>query len=399
MRILILGVLILLNGLIHGVQAKSYSLGSTGFDFSGDFAFTLKALDRRTTININNRGDDPFNTYRIRSFINKQWSEDIGAAIEFLWDSGADPRIQGAYFTFDNILLPNLSAKLGLIPSPFGNFGWRSTYFNQNPLIGVPMLWHYHTPLPKDGSATNESLAPENRPTHLRSGITPAYDACWDTGLWLQYSAGIFEASLAATEATLASARAAENDGIQQIVTLGLHPRPGLRFGASFAYGPWLFGTPQPSDASSESSTAAPPDRQVDNIEEYAQTAFGGYFEYSLGHVQLFAEGLSMTLDTPYIYEGEIGLMTGYGELRWNFTPGWYAAGRYGVLVYSEIAQFNDGTGPSSPWGFDLHRIEAAIGYRVLREGYIRLDYQRSMFFDDTVTPVQILALQWFFAF
>ncbi|MCB2200437.1 hypothetical protein KQI63_13600 [bacterium] len=391
--------LILIAGMLLAgtVFAKSYSLGSTGFDFSGDFAFTMRELDKHSDVNINNRGDDPFHTYRVRSFINKQWTEDMGLAIEFLWDDQAAPRVQGAYFTFENIAVQNLTAKVGLIPSPFGNYGWRSTYFNQNPLIGVPVMWHYHTPFPKDGSATNETLRSAYRPLWQRSGITPAYDACWDTGIWLQYTPGIFETGFALTQGSLANTRAYDNDGYQLIGNLGLHPTNGLRFGGSVAWGPWLYGTPTPAGLTD--AVANPPNRSVDPVEDYMQTAFGAYLEYSFGHFQFFSEGMSMTLETPYVYEGEVGLMTGYGELRWNFTPGWYLAGRYDGLIYSEIARFNDGTGSKDAWGDDLHRAEVAVGYRVIREGYIRLDYQRTMFFDSDIDPIEILALQWFFAF
>ncbi len=140
-------------------EAGKYSLGSSGFEISGDQTITFRELDKHSKLNQNNRKDDPFNTFRTRFFITKNWKPNIGLSVEVLFDQ-KNTRINGAYLTFDNVITSQFSVIAGLIPSPFGNFSHRSTYFNQNPVIGVPVMWHFHTPLLGNGSSTNESFSP-----------------------------------------------------------------------------------------------------------------------------------------------------------------------------------------------------------------------------------------------
>jgi hypothetical protein len=365
------------------VLANTYSLGNTGFEISGDLALTFRELDKHSKVNTNFRGDDPFNAYRIRTFITKGWNEDIRLAVEFLWDNGAPARVNGAYLTFMNVLKSPIYAKVGLIPSPFGNYGHRSTYFNQNPLVGIPLMWHYHTPLSKSGTNTNSSMFPRN--TENLTGVPPGYDSCWDTGVSIHYDNDFLETALALTQGSLSNPRAYDNEGYQGLVRLGIKPISGMKLGASGAYAPWI-----------------KPDAFVnlpENLESYMQTAVGSYFEYSKGLVQFYSEVMNIKWDAPFIHEKELSLTTGYGEIQWKFYPGLYVATRYDFMNFSTIAVNDDGSGPTESWGYDLDRIELAVGYRIIREGFIRLDYQMNNYRDELAKDINILALQFQFAF
>jgi len=70
-------------------------------------------------------------------------------------------------------------------------------------------------------------------------------------------------------------------------------------------------------------------------------------------------------------------------------------------MQYDEISTTNDGSGAKENWGIDFNRIEMAVGYRIIREGYIRLNYQTTMFDSDdaNIKDEEILALQFFFSF
>ena len=156
-------------------------IGNGDFKIAGDLTINLRALDRNTKINSNNRLDDPFNEYRARFFFIKQFDSTIKITVEFLFDEYAAPRVNGSYFLFSNFY-KTLSARVGLIPFNVGEFGYRSTYFNQNPVIGVPALWQYKTGLATNGNSTNSSLM-ANRKSYPQSyGSQLGYDACWPTG-------------------------------------------------------------------------------------------------------------------------------------------------------------------------------------------------------------------------
>ncbi|MBD3165683.1 hypothetical protein GF324_03730 [bacterium] len=376
-------LLVLLSGMVLlalPVQAGNYNLGSTGFEFSGDLTITFVEMDKQSEINENLRGDDPFNLARARLFFGKEFHEHIRMDLELLWDDGADPRIQGAYFTFSDLLTSGLDAKVGLIPHPFGNYGHRSTYFNQNPLIGVPAMWHYITPLSSRGDQAATELI-GNRAVE-NDGIPMGYDTCWDTGISLHYEQGWFEGATAITQATLSSPYAKRNDGYQGTVKLGLHPTYGLRFGGSAAYGPWI---------------ARRDDMDLpDAIESYMQTALGAYAEYSFGRWQFFSEWMQLRWEMPFIEEGDVSAWSAYGEAKWKVTPSYYLAARYDRFQYGEI---DNGNGVEREWGYSFNRLETALAWRVIREGFIRLDYQGTFFDHSEIDPVHLIALQFEFSF
>ena len=311
------------------VEAGKYSLGSTGFELSGDQTITFRELDKHSSLNRNFRGDDPFSNYRTRLFIARKWNENIKMNIEVLFDNNNKTRINGSYLTFSNLVTSNFSAKVGLIPSPFGNFSHRSTYFNQNPVIGVPAMWHYISPLSKGGGSTNESFYPRKT---KNAGVPSAYDACWPTGVSLHGDFDLFEGNIALTHNTISNPKAYLNDGYEGIITLGIKPSAGPRTGLSFAYGPWIGSDHEPAVA-------------ISNKESYMQNAIGIYLEYSVGHWLFFSEVMDIEWETPHIYEGKVSLQTGYGEFRWNLIPGWYLGGRFDFMQYDDISTTNDGTG------------------------------------------------------
>lgn len=401
---IVVPLLVLLMAFTAGnVQARSYTLGSTGFDLSGDLSVTFKELDKFSTVNTNSRGDDPFNTIRARMYAQKAWTDNIEMFVEFLWDDGAEPRIQGAYLSFYELLHESLTLKVGMLPSPFGNYGHRSTYFNQNPLLGVPALWLTKTKLATDGSTRNADLWPYGPPTQ-RSAYAGGYDACWDYGANLLVELGMFQGQFAVTQGALSNPYANTNDGYQFIANLGLQPLPGLRFGVSGATAPWIDGGSdltvyQPYGSGASGVAGLDAYESVGDPEDFTQTALGGWAEASFGRFQFFSEVAQFTWETPLLYEDEVDALSGYLEGRWNVVPGWYLAGRYDAARFSEVAANNDGSGGLQPWSADFNRVEAALGWRVIREGYIRLVYQGTRYEVGAREDVDILAVNWLFAF
>jgi len=221
-------------------------------EISGDIAVTATALDRHTPLNTNFRKDDPFNPVRLRFFARTWVTEDVGLFSELLMDNEATARMNGAYLYIRNLIKDRVDVKAGMIPSPFGNYGLRSTYFNLNPLIGVPAMWHYKAGLPASQFVTNEQFFDDrgnatSSPTS-RSGTMPVgYDACWDIGAevvgFLPYHT---ELSGAVTLGTLSSPNARKNNGYQFIGKTSLSPVMGLKLGLSYATGPFIVPSDNP---------------------------------------------------------------------------------------------------------------------------------------------------------
>lgn len=347
----------------------------------GDLSVVFRPHNRNSAINTNFRGDDPFSALRVRTYLSKQLSPDLGVVAEFLWDSGADrPRVQGAYAAFSN-LPGGLGAKVGVIGATFGNFAYRSTYFNQNPVIGVPLMWGYHTHLPGNGIVANDSLL--LRRSTINRGVPAAYEACWNPGLELygefslirtavEWAAGLTYGSL--------STMAASNEGYQKVARLGLRHPNGLRWGWSGSLAPWI--RPEPRYA------------YPDPVRSYHQYAVGPYLEYQAGKWKVFSEAIWTAWEMPLTYERDVSLTSGYVEARYSFSAGWYAGARVDALSYGKISRNSDGSGGKVKWGYDVNRLEMAVAWRVIREAMVRVDYQMNRFSPPNLPGDDIVALQ-----
>ncbi|MCH7528992.1 MAG: hypothetical protein IH972_05515 [Candidatus Marinimicrobia bacterium] len=354
--------------------------------WSGDVAVLVKGLDRHLTENQNFRGDDPFNEIRLRLFPRHWVNDRIAFFGELLYDNGTALRVNGAYVVINSLLeYQGVNLKAGLIPSPFGNYSLRSTYFNLNPLIGVPLMWHYRTPMPTGMYPTNAFLHSEK--VEAIAGYAPiGYDACWDTGVELFGDLGRLEYSLALTDGAMSSPRASANDGRQLIARLGLNLTAGSRLGFSVARGPHFL----PSAATDD----------YKQVEEFQATVAGIYAQYIVNHLQLYGELVRSTWEAPqaYLAEGQAHADAGYLEGRYDFLVRWYLAARLDFISYSLID--NPAAGKDEPWGDDLLRLETGLGYRLSREAIVKLVYQKNDYRHGwrSADP-QVLALQLHLAF
>ena len=349
------------------ILAAALALAGTAqaqLTWAGDIAVTMKGLDQHLTDNTNIRGDDPFSNLRLRLFPRRWISSRVALIGELLYDSGirgGGIRVNGAYLVVNGLMdKPWLNLKAGLIPSPFGNYGLRSTYFNLNPLIGVPLLWHHRSPLESDVYARAETVLTMRRSE--RGYMPVGYDACWEIGWELFGELGQLEYSLALTEGTLSNPTESSNFGRQVIIKAGLNPMSGLRFGGSVARGPYL------------SATAADGDHP--RVEDYDATVAGVYAEYKSGFLQLHSEAVQATYESPYITGNEqLSIWSGYLEGRYDILPVLHLAARYDRFLYSELT-VDATTGDTEPWGNPVDRIEAGLGYRISREMMLKFVYQ-----------------------
>ncbi|MDK9698814.1 MAG: hypothetical protein OEM52_01505 [bacterium] len=361
-------------------------LGGEGLTTAGDVTLNWRALERNNRLNSNYRGDDPFSEARIRVFMVKQFDSTKKVNVEFLWDSESDPHIFGAYLTLRRAIGP-VGIRTGFIPSALGNYSTRSTYFNQNPVIGVPAIWHYKTTLNSSGSFNNDSIHVRGSSVNYGYGIPVAYDACWNFGSeFFIDQCGWWDASLAVTTGSTSNPLSTTNLGYQKIARIAFRTSPALRFGFSSANSSWIR-----------------PDAKVKYPKkplEYYQNVGNAFFEAGYGHWQWFGEAMHCAWQTPFIKEGTITATGGYLESRWNFYPGYYWGLRLDRMQFSDIAESVNDDSVKEPWTYNFNRIETALAWRVIREGVIRLDYQGT-YFDESheYHPIHFLALQWMFAF
>ena len=353
----------------------AYTLAQVNLSAIVDLAYKQDILtggdELHSDINTANRGDSPFNLIRVKLFVDGEITEDISVFTTLLFDSGADARVDGAYVEFANVFGDeSFNIHAGRIPTPFGSFAPR-TLSSINPLIGIPLIYHYHSTAQGDRAPQNnaEQLSWRDKPPkyassktvgYQRRGMPLLYDPCWNTGIELYGFISIFEYALGATKGTLSHPRAEGNEGAQAVVRLGLNPIMGMRIGLSGAYGPYF-------EPAAKESTNFPKDKA---LESFYQLIYGIDFEYSYGYFQFFLEAVRNQWDVPNITEGKLGSIGGYVEGKYTILPGLYYALRYDQIIYDGI---DDGSGNKVPWDYGIKRVETGFGYDIVRNVAVKL--------------------------
>ena len=313
------------------------------------------------------RGDNPFDPVRLRLFARHWINDRIGIFTELLFDFYADPRVNGAYLVVNELAgKPWLNARVGLAPNVIGSFGLRSTYFNTNPLVGVPLVWQYRTNLDASGTATAASLAATTREPGF--SLPVLYDSCWNLQWELLGEVGLFEYSLAMTPGSPSNPiKSMGAEGSTWMARVGVAPIPSVRVGVSGSYGPYL-SKPVPDGGGVLPYT--------EDVSDFNEKLVGLDFEYQGGPLVITAEGYGVRYEAPQIAE-DLQVVGGYAELRYDFLPGWYVAGRAGALNFNDL-EIDATSGARADWDQDTRRTELALGYRFAREMLVKADWQRT---------------------
>jgi hypothetical protein len=102
------------------------------------------------------------------------------------------------------------------------------------------------------------------------------------------------------------------------------------------------------------------------------------FFNQNIGRVfdnrrTVYSEWFAFRFETPLVAE-DLDALGGFVEARVDVAPGWYVAGRYGGLFFSDVTA----AATTASWSPEVHRSELALGYRVSREMLLKLDWQRT---------------------
>lgn len=349
-------------------------------------ALALSEPDTRG-LNRNFRNDSPYSSVRGRLFTQHWLTPRIGVFAELLLDIEGNPtaRLNGAYIVVNEIFgYEWLGLRAGMAPSLIGNYGLRSTYFNSNPVVGVPLVHQHRTTLDGSGFATGQDML-RRRDSNI-IGLPLMYDACWNPVAELLGNVSRFEYSVGVTSGSVSNPLQTRLvEGVQVMARLGYEPIDGLRFGASGLIGPYI-GGPKFDPLIAATTFPGEPD-------DYDQRLAGVDAEWLVGKFHLFGEGYVGDWEAPLIAE-RLGIRGAYLEGRYDFLPEWFAALRVGTLQFGDI-EVDTGTGPvTTGWDDDVLRLESSLTYRLAREVHLRANWQRSTFLTGPEEPIDLIALQ-----
>jgi hypothetical protein len=138
---------------------------------------------------------------------------------------------------------------------------------------------------------------------------------------------------------------------------LGYRPNMAWNLGFSASVGPYL----RP-----EADITLP---QGKDIGDYRQITLGQDMSFEWHHFQLWAELYWSRFEVPTVGNADT---TGYYlEAKYKFTPQLYGALRWNQQFFSDI----DYNGERIPWGRDIWRIDAALGYRFTPNTQLKVQY------------------------
>lgn len=373
------GVIAITLGLTLAAAGPARAASATDFKWHG--TLDLVAAERTDGFQLNTleRGDNPYDPYRLRLFAESQPSDRLHVLGQFVFDDASGLYVDGAYAIFTPWLSRDVHLMAGKLPWAVGTWGPR-TYSNRNPLIGAPLMYQHHTTLLwYDTPPSNDKLlATAGRGSSgvnyfgysEGKGMPVIDDSYWDVGVTLAGSARPLEFALGviAGAPSWGSTSRDDNSGRSFLGRIGFAPIPDLRIGASGSYGPYMLQT---------LNGKLPPGKTVD---DYDQMLLMADLEVLVGHVELRSEAARNIWDTPRT--GELSVNSAYAELKYLLDSGMFVAGRYDLQRFGKI---QNTAGQSLPWDWNTTRGEAGLGYRISRDATAKLAWQYTEF--DTGVP------------
>ncbi len=210
---------------------------------SGLSDILFKNAEEKDVTNLTFLGFSNFHSLRTRLFFDGSIDRDVYFFAQILVDNLTGFQLYAAYARFQNLSGPKLNLQLGLIPATIGSFAPR-TYSDKNPLVGVPLLYNFHTAIDPRSLGSSGTLAELSaaKDARNRGGLPVIYDACWNTGIEIYGSAGNLDYSFGILSGSVSNPTVEQSKDIPQFTSRFVYNfGPGFKFGASVYYGPYLF--------------------------------------------------------------------------------------------------------------------------------------------------------------
>ena len=254
-----------------------------------------------------------------------------------------------------NVTPLNLNVVAGKFDLPFGNLEGR-LYPRQNPLFGLPVIYEYRTALPSHVPHELEILAGQGAGTGMRLLDGGLYDI----GMMVFGSCGIVDYSVAVTSGTISETSYGggnTNSDFGKLLRLAVTPFTGLTVGAAYTWGPYL---EEPS---------SPLARPLD-VNTYNQRAAEVDIDFSRGHGELHAEGISSIYQVPLETRDEDFKVLGFSvEGKYTLMPRLYCALRLSGLHFGDALL----GGTEQPWDYDVTEWEGGLGYFLYKDVLLKV--------------------------
>ncbi len=399
------------KGLIDlGLRDLDLSLESPNGDFvlelSGLIDFEWYGLGQEPSGMVTE--DKNFGNVRFQAFADIFVGDWISGLLEFRADRGHAPgdhemvpRINQGYLRVEVPPLAEtapLFVQAGVFATPFGNYMKRHESW-QNPLIRRPMPYDHRTSIQANfmDQFAFDNFAPtrtgfvewRDRKESDFLGEPIIWQEVYAGGAMVFGSAGDFEYAVAIMNSNLSSTAYTWGEWPVRHQAWTLHGRVGYRptfatkVGFSYAYGAWL-----PPDAERWLGTR--------EYTDFKQWTFGLDYEWTAGHLDVFAEVMYTQWHNPIgqpggattgVYGANVGSAAGYLEAKYTMAfidPSWFVASRIGYVWNTHLAvervAGSPGNWPDTDWRWkwdrDQIRWEWGTGYFLGPELLVKVAYE-----------------------
>lgn len=356
------------------LSSPAFAAGATDFKWHGMLDIAFAERTRAYQLNVLERGDNPFDLYRLRLFAESQPNDRLQVIGQFVVADASGLYVDGAYAIFTPSLQRDIHLMAGKLPWAVGTWAPR-TYSNRNPLIASPLMYQNHTTLlwydmPPNadkllGTAgagainVNYFGFPEGR------GMPIVDDSYWDVGVTLTGSVRPVEFAVggASGSPSWGSTERDDNSGKSILGRIGFAPLPGLRAGVSGSYGPYMLQS---------LNAKLPAGKRVD---DYPQKLLMADLEVLVGHLELRSEAARNIWATANV--GELSVNSAYAELKYLLDSGVYLAGRWDTERFGKI---QSSSGAMLPWDWNATRGDVGVGYRISRDATAKVAWQYTKF-------------------
>lgn len=320
---------------------------------------------------------------RLAVFLDVQAGPHVYAFAQARLDRGFDPHDEKADVRLDEYAIRISPWEDGRLTVQFGKFAtvvgnWVERHLSwDNPFITAPLPYENLT-------GVWDSAAPMNgeelqywahvEPDQLNGGVDDYSDKylrnpviwgpAYSSGVSVSGRVGKFDYAVEMKNTPLSSRPEAwdvtsvDFDYPSFNGRFGFRPSPMWNMGFSMGYGPYLLP---------EAKWSLPEGR---DIGDYQQTVLAQDISFAWHHFQLWAEVYECRFEVPHV--GSADTLAYYIEAKYKFTPQFYGALRWGQQFYNRIHEPEHG---DAPWGDDVWRVEAALGYRFSANTQFKLQY------------------------
>ncbi len=363
-----LAMLALLGLLLVPAATRAAEVHGRGlFDLVASSGMEAFEMNRLT------QGDSNFDRYRVRLFLDAKVSPTLDVYLQTILHEGGTPLVaDGAYAQWTPWPGQDAHLQAGKLPWPIGAWAPRA-YSDRNPLIGMPLMYQYHTSLAWNvpTSSVDQLVASAGTGQYgvdyggeSGAGMPVVDDRWWDVGVAAIGSRRPFEYSLGVIQGSPGWPVTGADDtpGQTTLGRLGVVPFPGLRAGVSVAWGTWMpewFSRQLPPGGS---------------LRDYHESLALSDLELSRGRWELRAEGFIKGWQT--LSSGTLRLRGGYAEARLGLANGAWLAARCDAIRFDDVTT---SAGVTRPWDDGIDRIEVGVGYRMSRDVRIKAAAQRDL--------------------